>query len=148
MNLFSRDPEPSPAERLKQLELAHAERLKALEAGRPLPEVELARAKAAEVRARAEAGRAIVATVFMAIGPAAVSGVAVAATAVVLAAANPAIHQAVLTIIWAGAGLVSLAIIAAGWAGSQRVPVRDLFRERPTLFSAREAEELAQAIQE
>jgi hypothetical protein len=148
MSLFSRDSEQSAAERMRRLEMAHAERMKALELGQPLPEVEIARAKATEAKVRAEAGRAVGVAVFMALGPVAVLAIAVAATAVTLASANPSIHQPVLTVIWVSSAVVSLAVAVAGWACSQKLPLRDLFREQQSMIGPREASKLSQAIQE
>lgn len=118
----------TPEERLREIELRHVERMKALEMGRPLPEVEIAQAKAEEVRIRATAGWAIVRVIFAVIGPAAVSGIAIGATSVVLHDASPSMHLPLISTIWVCTAVVCLGIITASLLGGQQMNLSDLLR--------------------
>jgi hypothetical protein len=104
------------AEQLHCRQMRHAERMHAVELGRPLPEVEIAHARMQETRARSAAASQIVRTVFMGAGPAAVCGVAVGATNVVLVQADPALHRFLATLVWCAAVVVSSAVITGLWA--------------------------------
>lgn len=129
MSLFSREPTLTAEERARLRDQTHAERMKAIELGQPLPEVELARLKAAELQARLETARANVHIIFSALGPAAVIGIATGATSAVFALASPSIHLVLVVVIWVCASLVSLATIAGIWARSQRPDIVRLLRE-------------------
>src|SRR5271155_352647 len=98
MGLLSRviGPEPTPEERIRKMEIEHAERMKLIETGQPLPEVAIARAKAAQVQASMDAAKANVRAIFSALGPAAVFGVTTGITAIVLNTSSPSHHLALL----------------------------------------------------
>ncbi len=55
----------------------------------------------------------IVRTVFMVLGPSAVSGIAVGATAVILTQADPTLHHSLITLVW-GTAVVTSAVIVTG----------------------------------
>jgi hypothetical protein len=118
----------TPEERLREIELRHVERMKALEMGRPLPEVEIAQAKAEEVRIRATAGWAIVRVIFAVIGPAVICGIAIGATAVILHEASPSMHLPLICTVWVSAAVVCLGMIAGSLLGGQRMSLSDLLR--------------------
>lgn len=143
--------EAAQEERRWQEEMAHAERMKALELGRPVPEVEVARARAEEVRARAEAGRAIVTGIVAGIVTLGACGVGVGATAVVLQQAAPSLHLPLLALIWICCALVGLAPVAAALLNLRRWPLR-LPRPTPEADSIElptiEADRLRTSIQE
>jgi hypothetical protein len=126
MGLFSRASDLTPEERRLKLQTEHAERMKALEMGRPLPEVEVAQARAEEVRAQQETTRAVNRAVFMALGPAGVVGITVGATSIILSLANPAVHVILLSVVWVCSALVSLGMIASTVILARRVNLRDL----------------------
>ncbi len=102
-------------EDVQRRQLEHTERLKALEAGFPLPDADLAYARADVVRA------GVAAAIGIAV-PVVTIGGAVAATAMVLSMAGPELHLPVLCVIWASAGLVSLctAVISLAAVASRR----------------------------
>ncbi len=122
MGLLSRviGPEPTPEERIRKMEIEHAERMKLIETGQPLPEVAIARAKTAQAQATLEAVKSNVRAVFGAIGPAAVLGVTTGITAIVLHGASPTNHLALLVILWPCSAIVSLGLITAIWFGGQK----------------------------
>jgi hypothetical protein len=78
---------------LQQRQLAHAERLKALDAGFPLPDADLALARTDRVRAGVACAIGIVVPVITV-------GGAVAGTALVLGMAHPSLHLPVLCVLW------------------------------------------------
>jgi hypothetical protein len=88
-------------EETQRRQMEHAERLKALERGFPLPDAELASALTERVRAGVAAGIGI--TV-----PAVAVGGAVAGTALVLSLARPDDQLPALCVIWACSGVASL----------------------------------------
>ncbi len=90
---------------LKQRQIEHAERLKALEAGHPLPDAAIAAARAEGRRAWAAA------TVGFAVPPA-VFCLAVAATAVVLSHPTFGGSIPVLCVLWAAAGATSIVALS------------------------------------
>jgi hypothetical protein len=87
-------------EDMQRRQMEHTERLKALEAGFPLPDADLAFARTERVRAAVAAAIGI--TV-----PAVMVGCAVGATALVLLFADSSLHLPVLCVIWGCAGLAS-----------------------------------------
>jgi hypothetical protein len=103
---------------LQHRQLEHAERLKALEAGFPLPDADLALARTERVRAGAIAAIGI--TV-----PVVTAGCAVAGSALVLANALPYHQLPVLCVIWACSGVASLVTAATslGVLAARRRPV-------------------------
>jgi hypothetical protein len=129
MGFLSREPALTAEERARQQEQTHAERMKLIELGRPLPEEVLARAKVAELQARMDTIRANAHAVFGALGPAAVVGIATGATAAVLNLASPSHHVVLVVVIWVCAALVALAAIVAIWARAPRPDVARLLRE-------------------
>jgi hypothetical protein len=96
--------------------MRHAEAMHAVELGQPLPEVAMAHSRMLQTRARSVAASLIVRSVFVAIGPAAVCGVAVGATNAILVQADPALHRVLVYLVWCAAVLVSSAVIAGLWA--------------------------------
>src|SRR5579884_1715042 len=90
---------------LKQRQIEHAERLKALEAGHPLPDGDIA-------AARAEGRRAWAAATVGFVVPPAVFGLAIAATAVVLSHPLFGGSVAVLCVLWAAAGATSIVALS------------------------------------
>jgi len=98
----------------QERQLTHAERLKSLEMGQPLPDAEVARARAASQRAWAVG---LTATLV----PLGLAGTAVATTALVFHAAAPRVHVPLLCVIWGICGVVglvaattALGVLAAG----------------------------------
>jgi hypothetical protein len=135
MSLFSREPPLTPEERARRQEQVHAERMKAIELGRPLPEVELAWAKTAEFQARMETIRSNVAVIFSVLGPAAVIGITTGATSAILSLAAPSIHLTLVIVIWICAVLVALGIVAGTWGRLLRPNLEAALRRylpRPT----------------
>lgn len=128
MKRLFQDPTAAAAERLRRLEIIHAERMSALESGQSLPEVAIACAEADQTWARAVAGINIVHTVSVALGPAAVCGIAVGATAVVLAEADAERHSVLITVIWTAAVLISAAVIVGLWAIGRQTVVPESLR--------------------
>jgi len=126
---FSREPPLTPEERARQQEHTHAERMKLIEVGQLLPEVELARAKAAQLQATMDTIRSNVLAIFTAIGPAAVLGVATGASAAVLKMASPENQMVLVIVIWVCAVLIVLGSIAAFWARAMRLDVTRLLRQ-------------------
>jgi hypothetical protein len=122
MGLLSRviGPEPTPEERLRKMEIEHAERMKLIETGQPLPEVAIARAKAASVQASMDAAKANVRAIFGALGPAAVFGVTTGITAIILHGADKSNHLVMLLILWPCAATVCLALVTALWFGAAK----------------------------
>jgi hypothetical protein len=86
---------------LQRRQMEHAERLKALESGLPLPDADLALARVEQVRAGVAAAVGLVV-------PVVTVGGAVAGTAIVLSMAQPQHHLPVLCVIWACSGVASL----------------------------------------
>jgi hypothetical protein len=91
----------------RERELAHAERMKALELGRPLPDTVNLQAEADMVRMRSGAAVGILVPLCMA-------AAATGATLLVFHWAEPAIHLALLCVIWGVCGGVSL--VAVGYS--------------------------------
>jgi hypothetical protein len=120
MGLLSRviGPEPTQEERLRKMEIEHLERMKLIETGQPLPEVAIARAKAAQVQASMDAVRSNVRAIFGALGPAAVFGVTAGITGIVLHGADKSNHLVLLLILWPCAAIVCLGLVAALWFGA------------------------------
>ena len=78
---------------VREREFQHTERLKALEAGFPLPDAELALARTERVRA------GVAAAIGIAVPVVALGG-AVAGTALILSLAHPGLHLPVLCVLW------------------------------------------------
>jgi hypothetical protein len=85
----------------REKELAHIERMKALELGLPLPDADIARANAEATRARAAGLTAILVPLGMA-------GAAVGATPLVFHSTTANVHLPLLCVIWGVCGLVGL----------------------------------------
>lgn len=90
---------------LKQRQIEHAERLKALEAGHPLPDADIA-------AARAEGRRAWAGATVGFVVPPAVFGLALASTAVVLGHPWFGGSVPVLCVLWAAAGATSIVALS------------------------------------
>jgi hypothetical protein len=140
MGLLSRviGPELTPEERIRKMEIEHAERMKLIETGQPLPEVAIARAKTAQVQATLEAVKSNVRAIFGAVGPAAVLGVTTGITAIVLHGASPTNHLVLLLILWPCSAIVCLGLLAAIWFGGQKGNVAQTMLERLPKAAPRE----------
>jgi hypothetical protein len=134
-------------EQMRQREMTHSERMKALETGQPLPEVELAKAQAEAVKARMEAAKSIAATVGRAIIPLGMGGIGIGMSAVVICNASPSLHLPALSVIWASIAVVGTAAAVSGWIEKQRWDLRSVI---PGLKEpqARPDESFRNAIQE
>jgi hypothetical protein len=99
----------------RERELQHAERMKALEAGYPLPDADLAIARTERIRA------GVAAAIGIAVPVVALGG-AVAGTALILSLAHPGLHLPVLCVLWpccAAAAMVT-AVTSLGTLRSRR----------------------------
>jgi hypothetical protein len=143
---FAKKDDRTRAEEMRQREMTHAERMKAIELGRPLPEVELARAQTEATRARADAAKTIASAVARGVAGLGTAGVAVAATAVVVSQVAPASQLAALAIIWTAATLLGVATALAGALDARRLNLRAFLPERPPA-AAPDEERLFTAIQ-
>lgn len=97
----------------QERQLAHTERLKALEVGRALPDADVA-------RAQAEASRAWAAATVGFLVPLGVMGAAIGATALVFNHAESRVHLPLLATIWGVCGVVSLTAVASALACVRR----------------------------
>jgi hypothetical protein len=97
----------------KERELAHAERMRALELGQPLPDAEVARARSDSSRAWARGLSAAAASLGMA-------GAAVGATALLVGRDEPRTLLPLLCVIWGVCGLVALIAVAVGLGAARR----------------------------
>jgi hypothetical protein len=122
--IFARRNEIADREQLRQREMMHSERMKALETGQPLPEVELAKANTETVRAKTEAAKSIVATIGRALVPLGMGGIGIGASAVVIINADPTLHWPALAMIWPCVALVGTVAALSGWIERQRVDWR------------------------
>ena len=111
-------------------------------------DVEMVRAQTEATRARAEAGKEIVATVFRGLVPLGVFGIACGATAILLTKADPALHLAGLLIIWISATIFSTVSALAGFLERQRTPLRRLMGGGTIHLEPEEAKRLMHSIQE
>ena len=106
----------------REREFQHPERLKALEAGFPLPDADLAEARADRVRA------GVAGAIGIAV-PAVAAGCAVAGTALVLTLAQPHLHLPLLCTIWPMSGVVGLVAVSKALRvlsrGASRRPERE-----------------------
>ena len=91
----------------KERELVHAERMRALELGQPLPDAEVARARSDASRAWARGLSAAAASLGLA-------GAAVGATALLVGRDEPRTLLPLLSVIWGVCGLVALVAVAVG----------------------------------
>jgi hypothetical protein len=113
-------------DQMRQREMTHSERMKALETGQPLPEVEIAKAQAESVKARTEAAKAIAATIGRAIVPLGMGGIGIGMSAVVICNSSPALHLLALSIIWLCVAMVGTAAAVSGWIEKQRWDLRSV----------------------
>ena len=97
----------------QERKLTHAERLKALEMGQPLPDAEVARARSDASRAWARGLSAAAASLGMA-------GAAVGATALLVGRDEPHTLLPLLSVIWGVCGLVALVAVAVGQGAARR----------------------------
>src|SRR5262249_29171018 len=112
------------------------------------PNAEIAKAEMEATRARAEAGKEIVATVFRGIMCLGVFGIAAGATAIVLHGAAPELHLLAIVVIWICATVVSTATVLGGLLERQRVHLRRLMGGKTVQLELDEANRLMSAIQE
>jgi len=103
----------------KERELAHAERMQALELGQPLPDAEVARARSDASRAWARGLSAAAASLGMA-------GAAVGATALLVGRDEPRTLLPLLCVIWGVCGLVGLVALVAVSVGLGAARRRDV----------------------
>jgi hypothetical protein len=137
----------SHIDQMRQREMTHSERMKALETGQPLPEVEVAKAQAETVKAQMEAAKAIVATIGRAIVPLGMGGIGIGMSAVVLCNASPSLHLPALSIIWLCVAVVGTAAAVSGWIEKQSWDLRSVIpglKDQPS----RPDDSLRNAIQE
>jgi hypothetical protein len=109
---------------LKQRQIEHAERLKALEMGQPLPDGDIA-------AARAETNRAWAAAAVGFTVPPAMFGLSLGATAIILAMSVPDTSLPVLCVLWAAAGATSIVAVVMSAAGVLRRGRRPEVRGTP-----------------
>jgi hypothetical protein len=118
----------------------------------PLPrteQVEIIRAQTEATRARAEAGKAIVATVFRGLLPLGVFGIAAGATAIVVERADPNLHLAGLLVIWICATVFSTVAILSGLLERRPLPgLRRLLGDDTIQLEIDEAKRLRHSYQE
>jgi len=112
------------------------------------PNAEIAKAEMEATRARAEAGKDIVATVFRGLVPLGVFGIACGATTVVVVNTDPSFHLAGLLVIWTSATIFSTASVLAGLLERQRTPLRRLLGGGTIHLEPEEAKRLVHSIQE
>jgi hypothetical protein len=136
------------ADQARQRELTHAERMKALELGLPLPEVEIARAHAEAVKAKTEAAKFIVAHVMRLLLPLGVFGIALGASAIVICQGPVSLQWPALALIWICSSLVSATVVLAGWIEKQRWDWLPFPRGQAPPLAPDRDEKLASAIQE
>jgi uncharacterized membrane protein YbhN (UPF0104 family) len=99
--------------KIREKEHAHAERMKALEVGQPLPDADVARSGADASRAWAAALTAILVSLGMA-------GAAVGATALVFRMGDAHVHLPLVCVVWGVCGLVSLITVTGGLDAMRR----------------------------
>jgi hypothetical protein len=109
---------------MKEREFEHAERLKALERGVPLPDADLA-------AARADTAWAVAAGLVAVVVPLVMVGTAVGATAIILALAQPALHLPLVCTVWGVNGLTSIVALSLSLAALRRRTPRAAEWERP-----------------
>jgi hypothetical protein len=135
-------------------ELAHQERLKALELGQPLPDAEVARLKAESEALQANlnasgnrSAGAVAACIFV---PLFMAGAAVGGTSLVLIFANAGLHLPMVCTIWGVTGLVSLVTVTTTAAALRRQPVAPPARvtEKPTPSEPRRFEDSPASFRE
>jgi hypothetical protein len=135
------------AQEMQQQEMTHAERMKAIELGQPLPEVEKARAEAQATLARSNAATAIVGVLVRAVTCLGTLGIALGATAVVLVKAPPESQLVALALVWTAATLVGGATALAGVVDWPRMSLRGFLPERESQSALLDDDKLFSAIQ-
>jgi hypothetical protein len=96
----------------KERELAHTERMRALELGQALPDAEMA-------RARSDASRAWARGLSVAVTSLGTAGAAVAATVFLVERDEPRSLLPLLCVIWGVCGLVALVAVSVGLAATR-----------------------------
>ncbi len=114
----------------REKELAHIERLKALELGQTLPNAEVARLKAIGSRAWAVG----LTTLFVPLG---MAGAAVGATALTFQRAEPGIHLPLMCVVWGICGLVGLIAVCLGLAALRHKELARPLESRPLLAATK-----------
>jgi hypothetical protein len=122
----ARRKEAMQIEQIRQREMTHSERMKALETGQPLPEVEIAKTQAETVKAQMEAAKAIAATIGRVLVPLGMGGIGIGMSAVVICNAPSSLHLAALSIIWVCVAVVGTASAVSGWIEKQRWDLRSV----------------------
>ena len=123
----------------QERQLAHAERVKALELGQPLPDAEVARARAAAQRAWAVGLTALLV-------PLGLASTAVGATALVFSMSSPQVHVTLLCVIWGICGVVSLTTVTTALGVLAADRPKAAAREKPADEGERKKEALATAF--
>jgi hypothetical protein len=101
----------------REREMVHAERMRALELGLPLPD-------AGSIQAEADMARTRAATAVGVLVPVSMAGAAAGGTLLVFHWAGEGSHLALLCVIWGVSGLVSLVAVNSSMAILQRQAVR------------------------
>src|SRR5947208_2552601 len=125
----------------KERELAHAERMRALELGQLLPDAEVAQARSDASRAWARGLSAAAVSLGMA-------GASVGATALVLERGEPGSQLPLLCVVWGVCGLVALVAVSVGLAASRRREGPGKPKATPSTPSRKEQSESNAAIRE
>jgi hypothetical protein len=144
---FGKKDDLARAQEMRQQEMTHAERMKAIELGHPLPEVEKARAEAQATLARANAATAILGAIVRALVGLGTLGIALGATAVVLVKGHPDTQIIALAIVWTAAAIVGVATALAGAIDWRRLNLRALLPERESHSGPLDDERLFSSIQ-
>jgi hypothetical protein len=144
---FGRKDDLTRAHEMRQQEMTHAERMKAIELGQPLPEVEKARAEAQATLARANAATAIFGVIVRALVGLGTLGIALGATAVVLTKGHPDTQLIALAVIWTAATIVGVATALAGVVDWRRLNLRGLLSDQPSQSAPLDEEKLYSAFQ-
>jgi hypothetical protein len=108
---------------VKEREFQHTERLKALERGVPLPDADLA-------AARADTARAVAAGLVAVVVPLVMVGTAVGATVIILALAHPALHLPLVCTVWGVNGATSMVALSLSLTALRRRTPRAAEPER------------------
>jgi hypothetical protein len=144
---FGKKDDLTRAQEMRQQEMTHAERMKAIELGHPLPEVEKARAEAQATLARANAATAILGAIVRALVGLGTLGIALGATAVVLVNGHPDNQLIALALVWAAATVVGVATALAGVVDWRRLNLRGFLPERESHSAPLDDERLFNSIQ-
>jgi predicted transcriptional regulator len=130
--LFGRAAGESPLERQLRLQLQHAERIRALEMGLPLPEIERLRLETLRKLSDNRSASIYFFILGFALAPAAICGIATGATGVVLSLSAPDSQQLYLAFVWTASAFIAVAT-DAGLAVFGILALRPLVASTPTV---------------